>query len=323
MITTPRLRRTAGAVGALVALVSILVATLLTACSPLTTRDEFLIVTSTTQVSDFTRNVVGNTGRVYELLQANQSAHTFDPSARDLLELNRADAFVINGYDLEPWLADAIAASGFHGRLIVASDGVLPVTRNGVTDPHVWTDPANAERMTTTIASGLAGANPADAGDYKSNADLYVQKLTVLDDWIRATFDQVPVEKRLLVTNHDAFTYFVDAYGITLVGSIIPEFDDNAEPSAADIDELVKKIRATGVTAIFAESSISPKLAETVAAETGILVFSGDDSLYSDTLGAPGSGAETYISSTIHNVTQLARAWGVSPLPLPKEIAHV
>lgn len=315
-------RRPALAVGALVALIGALTTTMLTACSPISPPGEFRVVTSTTQVSDLTRNVVGETGRVYTLLQANQSAHTFDPSARDLLELNRADAFVINGDDLEPWLTDAIAASGFHGQLIVASDGVTPITRNGVTDPHVWTDPANAERMTTTIAKGLTHANPADASVYESNATTYVRKLATLDDWIRATLDQVPPAERLLVTNHDAFTYFVDAYGITLVGSIIPEFDDNAEPSAADIDELVNKIRTAGAKAIFAESSISPKLAKTVATETGILVFSGPDSLYSDTLGAPGSGAETYISSTIHNVTQLARSWGVTPVPLPKEIAN-
>jgi ABC-type Zn uptake system ZnuABC Zn-binding protein ZnuA len=306
---------------ATLAIVAALASSALTACSSIESDDELLVVTTTTQVSDFSRNVLGDAGQVYPLLQANQTAHSFDPSARDLLELNKADALVINGHDLEPWVDDAVIASGFDGLIIVASDGIEPLTRDGVIDPHVWTSPLNAITMTQNIASGLATLSPADSEVFSANADEYELKLGALDAWIRETVDEVPEEARLLVTNHDAFTYFVDEFGITLVGSIIPEFDDNAEPSAADIDALIEKIRATGATAIFAESSIPSKLAETVATETGIAIYAGEDSLYSDTLGAPGSGAETYISSTVHNVTRLADSWGVTPPPIPELIA--
>lgn len=298
-----------------------LVTSSLVACAPLDSPD-FRVVTTTTQVTDFTKQIVGDTGSVYALLQANQSAHSFDPSARDLLELSGADALVINGEQLEPWVDDAIAASGFTGSVIVASEPVSVQTRDGIVDPHVWTDPANAVQMTQHIAAALSELNPDRRETYESSAARYEQKLTVLDGWIRGTLDQVPAERRLLVTNHDAFTYFVSAYGITLVGSIIPEFDDNAEPSAADIDALIEKIAQTGVRAIFAESSIAPKLAQTVAAEAGIQVYAGDNSLYSDTLGARGSGADTYISATIHNVSLLAQAWGVTPLPVPAELQN-
>jgi zinc/manganese transport system substrate-binding protein/manganese/iron transport system substrate-binding protein len=293
----------------------------LAGCST-TDLSAFRVVTTTTQVSDFTQHVLGESGLAYPLLQANQSAHTFDPSARDLLELRGADALVVNGQGLEPWAADAIAAAGFVGTIIVASDPVDPETRDGVIDPHVWTDPANAAKMTQFISQRLGTLNPKDADVYTRNANAYELQLEILDGWILETFDLVPAEERLLVTNHDAFTYFVSAYDITLVGSIIPEFDDNAEPSAADIDALIAKISQTGVRAIFAESSISPKLAETIAAEAGIRVFAGDDSLYSDTLGAPGSGSESYISATIHNVKLLAQSWGVVVPPVPKEIAN-
>jgi len=304
------------------AIIAVLMATSLGGCVTQENSD-FRIVTTTTQVTDFTKQVVGDSADVFALLQANQSAHTFDPSARDLLELSMADALVINGENLEPWLDDAISASGFSGSLIVASEHVPPQFRDGVIDPHVWTNPVNAAMMTDDIATGLAAINPAREKTYARNAATYDRQLHALDDWIRATLNQVPIEKRLLVTNHDAFTYFVTAYNITLVGSIIPEFDDNAEPSAADIDALVAKIRQTNVRAVFAESSISPKLAHTVANEAGIRVFAGDDSLYSDTLGPSGSGAENYISATIHNVSLLAFAWGVQPLPLPQELTHV
>ncbi len=303
-------------------LVAGLVAASLVACAPIESA-EFRVVTTTTQITDFTEQVVGESGSVYALLQANQSAHSFDPSARDLLELSRADALVMNGEHLEPWVDDAIAASGFTGSVIVASDPVSVQSRDGVVDPHVWTDPKNASKMTQFIADSLSQLNPDRSDAYRRNAAKYEQQLSLLDDWIRGTLDQVPAERRLLVTNHDAFTYFVSAYDITLVGSIIPEFDDNAEPSAADIDALIEKIAQTGVRAIFAESSIAPKLAQTVAAEAGIQVFAGENSLYSDTLGARGSGADTYISATIHNVSLLAQAWGVAPLPVPKELQNV
>lgn len=318
------------------------VASSLSGCS--SPRDDaFRVVTTTTQITDFARNVVGDAGEVYPLLQANQSAHSFDPSARDLLELSRADVLVINGGDLEPWVDDAVAASNFSGEIIDASVGVS-LLQSGETesqhnqaaeetathdhgnshgDPHIWSSPKNAKQMVTNIADGLAAAQPENAVTYETNAEAYVGKLGVLDEWVFANVEQIAREDRLLVTNHDAFTYFVSEYGITFVGSIIPEFDDNAEPSAADIDSLVEKIRATGVRAIFAESSISPKLAEAVAAQANIQIFAGAESLYADTLGATGSGAETYISATIHNVRLLVQAWGVPLLPVPEEISHV
>lgn len=303
-------------------IVAAIVMASLAGCSMADSTD-FRVVTTTTQVTDFTEQVMGESGSIYPLLQANQSAHTFDPSARDLLELSGADALVINGQDLEPWVEDALAAAGFVGSIIVASEPIAPQTRDGVIDPHVWTDPANAAAMTEFIAQQLGALNPEEADVYARNAAAYEKQLEVLNGWILETLDLVPTAERLLVTNHDAFTYFVSAYDITLVGSIIPEFDDNAEPSAADIDALIAKIAQTGVQAIFAESSISPKLAETIASEAGIRVFAGEESLYSDTLGAPGSGAESYISATIHNVQLLAESWGVVAPPVPKEIASV
>ncbi|MCX6495447.1 MAG: metal ABC transporter substrate-binding protein [Actinobacteria bacterium] len=309
----------------------------------------FRIVTTTTHVTDFTRNIVGDASAVYPLLQANQSAHSFDPSAKDLLELSAADVLVISGAELEPWVDDALTAANFNGEIIDASTGIT-LLQSGETeaehdhaaeeaaaeeapadehdhlhadgDPHIWTSPANAELMVTNITDGLVAADPENASIYTANAESYIGQLAVLDEWVTENIEQVAIAERLLVTNHDAFTYFVSEYGITFVGSIIPEFDDNAEPSAADIDALVEKIRETGVRAIFAESSISSKLAEAVAAQADIEVFAGDESLYSDSLGATGSGAETYISATIHNVRLLDKAWGVEPLPVPEEIAN-
>jgi zinc/manganese transport system substrate-binding protein/manganese/iron transport system substrate-binding protein len=325
-------------VAALVALV--LGAFSLSACSaPANTTDGLNIVATTTQVTEFTTTIVGTEGTVTGLIQPNQSAHSFDPSAKQLLLLSQADAVVMNGADLEPWLQDALDAANFTGEIIDASNGIALLAageseedhaahaedehNHGEGDPHVWTSPANAEVMVTNIAAGLATLPEATEqmrSTFKAHATAYNQQLSVLNEWIVANFAQVPEAERLLVTNHDAFTYFVDAYGITFLGSIIPSFDDNAEPSAAELDALIAHIKESGATAVFSESSISPKLAETIASEAGVKVYSGEDALYSDSLGVAGSSGETYITATVHNVTKLMEAWGYPVLPVPAEL---
>jgi zinc/manganese transport system substrate-binding protein/manganese/iron transport system substrate-binding protein len=119
------------------------------------------------------------------------------------------------------------------------------------------------------------------------------------------------------VANHDALGYFNAAYGITYVGSVIPSFDDNAEPSAAQIDKLVDAIKDSGVKAVFSEASVNPKAAKTIAEEAGVTVYSGEGALYVDSLGPKGSDGETYISSQIHNASAILKSWGVTPSAVP------
>jgi ABC-type Zn uptake system ZnuABC Zn-binding protein ZnuA len=275
------------------------------------------VVATTTQVADFARQIAGSAATVTGLVQANQSAHGFDPSAKNLLELGAADVLVTSGVDLEVWLDDAIAASGFDGTVIDASTGITIIDN----DPHLWTNPANAVLMVQNIAAGFAAAEPEQADTFQANAVNYETQLIALDNWITSNVDQVPEAERLLVTNHDAFAYFYDAYDITFVGSIIPSLDDNAEPSAAELDRLIAAITATGTKAVFSEASLSPKLAQTIAEEAGVAVYSGEDALYSDSLGAPGSAGETFVSATIHNVTVLIDSWGYEVLPLPATVS--
>ncbi|GAA1058016.1 ABC transporter substrate-binding protein [Agromyces luteolus] len=318
--------------------------------------DGVQVVATTTQVADFAREVAGESAEVTGLLEPGQSAHSFDPSAAQLLALGSADALVVNGAGLESWIDDAVAASGFDGVLIDASTGIeLEATDDEhaeghdhdaeATDehedgdheadehaaeehaedehahddgnPHIWTDPVLAERMVANIAAGLGEVPGIDAEAIGANAEDYTARLQALDAWIEENVATVPVEERLLVTNHDAFTYFLHAYDITFVGSVIPSFDDNAEPSAAEIDELVERIAETGVQAVFSEASISPKAAETIADEAGVAVYSGEDALYGDSLGQPGSDGETYLGSQVHNVTLILESWGVEPSPSP------
>ena len=288
---------------------------MLSGCTPVTKAPEGLrVVSTTTQVTDFTTTIVGRAGHVDGLIQANQSAHEFDPSAKALVELANADVLVTNGLGLEPWLAQAIDASGFDGQIIVASAGIEVVDR----DPHVWTSPRNALAMVETITAGLIKASPKSASAFEHNSAIYSQELRLLSAWAATNFAQIPVAERRLVTNHDGLSYFCRQFEITFIGSIIPSFDDNSESSAADIDRLIAAIKRTGTRAVFSETTISPKLAQTIAAEADVAVYSGEDALYADTLGAPGTTGDTYINATIHNVQVLVSAWMGSNLPVSK-----
>lgn len=308
------------------------------ATSPGSAGGDLRVVATTTQVADFTRNIVGDTDgiSVTQLIHSNQSAHSYDPSAADLTALAQADVLVINGVGLEEWLDDAIDASGFHGVTIDADAGIAIQDNAAANDhadhaddaahdhaggnPHIWTDVANVETMTGTISAGLAKASPAHAAAFETHATAYRSRLAELDTWIRTSIDQVPAGQRLLVSNHDAFGYFTAAYGITYVGSIIPSFDDNAEPSAAEIDELVAAIRKTGVKAVFSEASINPKAADTIAKEADVRVYSGGDALYGDSLGPAGTPGDTYIHSQLHNVSLILQSWGVTPATRPADL---
>lgn len=189
-------------------------------------------------------------------------------------------------------------------------------------DPHIWTSVTNAIAMVEAIAAGLGAVDPENAEVFNANASAYIAQLEALDAWIIEAMSTVDPADRLLVTNHEAFGYFVDAYDVTFVGAVIPSFDDNAEVSAADIDALVAAIRTTGAPAVFSETSLSPAAAGTIAAEAGVAVFSGAEGLYGDSLGVAGSSGQTYIGSMIHNVTVLVTAWGGSVPAVPAELSQ-
>lgn len=190
---------------------------------------------------------------------------------------------------------------------------------HGGVNPHIWTSPRNASGMAAEVARGLAAADPDHANEYEQRSTDYAAKLAVLDEWITAQFERIPADERVLVSGHDSLHYYLEDYGIEFAGSIVPSFEDNAEPSAAEIDALVATIKERGAKAVFVESSMSPKLAQTIAKEAGVQVID-TESLYADSLGTEGSGAETYIGATVHNTQLILEAWGATPDPVPTEL---
>lgn len=275
---------------------------------------QLAVVATTTQVADFVRNVAGDRVHLTQLLQPNVDPHDYEASPADVKAIADADVVVVNGVGLEAgWLTPAVESAGFHGTTIDASKGVTIREGNGTDeekagDPHIWHSPANAKIMVAGIARGLAAKDPTDAATFRRNAAAYEAKLDTLDVSIRARISALPAEDRKLVTNHDAFGYYIQRYGLTFVGTILPGFDTQAQLSGKQLNDLVAKIEATGTKAIFSESSLPANAAEALAKEAGVKVEAGEDALYGDTLGPKGSAGATYLSMEEHNTATIVGA---------------
>jgi ABC-type Zn uptake system ZnuABC Zn-binding protein ZnuA len=273
------------------------------------------VVATTTQVADFARNIGGDKVAVTQILKPNVDPHDYEPTPADVTAIGAAKVLVKGGVGLEKWLDETITASGFKGTTADASAGVKIREGNGeeeekAGDPHIWHDPRNAKIMVQNIAKAFTAADPADAASYERNLAEYSAKIDKLDADIQSKIDKVPVGNRKLVTNHDAFGYYIDRYKLEFVGSIIPSFDTSAELSAKDVDDIVAKIKQTGTKAVFSESSLPPKTAEAIARQAGVKVVAGEDALYGDTLGPEGSAGDTYLKMEEHNTDVIVQALG-------------
>ena len=257
------------------------------------------VVATTTQVADLATNVGGDRVQVTSLFKPNVDAHDYEPSPADIDTIARADLVIENGAGLESWLHDTIASSGYDGPVVDTSQGVRLRQVGGATDPHIWQNPRNAMVMAANIERGLASADPPDAGVFQANLAAYTKQLQTLDAEVQRQIDSLANKK--LVTNHDAFGYYIDRYGLQFVGSVIPSFDTSAELSGRDIRDLVAKVRATGVKAIFSETSLPARAAETIGREAGVKVVEGEDALYGDSRGPAGSDGDTYLKMIEHN----------------------
>lgn len=176
---------------------------------------------------------------------------------------------------------------------------------HGLCDPHVWTDPRNVYYWTLYIRDILSGVDRENAPAYTANADAYIN---AIDDLVRQRLESllaaIPPERRVLMTNHDTLGYFAAAYGFEQVGFILPGGSTLAEPSARDLAALIDLIRAEDIPAIFVESTVSPRVAEQLAAETGVEIYT----LYTDSLSGPDGPAFTYLDYLTYNFTTIAAA---------------
>jgi zinc/manganese transport system substrate-binding protein len=271
------------------------------------------VVATTTQIGDWVREVGGTAVSVDQVLQPNTDPHEYEPRPSDIVAAANASLVFANGDDLDQWISEIVDDSGSGAEVVDLGAAVpdrLAGESNGADaskyDPHWWHDPRNAEAAVREIERRLTLADPVHRGEFERNASAYLGRLRRLDRAIARCFDAIPAARRKLVTDHDAFGYFARRYGIEVVGALIPSQTAQAQPSAKDLSELARTIEAEKVTAIFPESSLSPKVAEAIARQTGVSV---DHQLYGDTLGEEGSPGATYLGMEEANASAMARGF--------------
>ncbi len=286
----------------------------LSGCSATSTSPEpgasgkLAVIATTTQIGDLVRSVGGDAVTVHQILKPNVDPHEYEPTPADIASIGTATVVVKNGIGLEPWLDQTLSAAGFTGTTVDASTGITLRHGDEGDDPHIWHNPRNVVTMAATIADAFIKADSGHADQYRAQLKSYQDKLIELDASITAKLATIPPAQRVLVTNHDAFGYYIDHYQLKFIGSIIPSFDTSAELSGTAIEQLVAKIKSTGVKAVFSESSLPPKTAQAIAERAGIKVEAGDDSLFADTLGPAGSSGSTIIDSLTHNTDVIVKA---------------
>jgi ABC-type Zn uptake system ZnuABC Zn-binding protein ZnuA/ABC-type Mn2+/Zn2+ transport system permease subunit len=271
------------------------------------------VVATTTQVADLARNVGGDAVDVHQILQPNTDPHEYEPRPDDVTATADAKLILISGDELDSWMSDVVSESGTDGRVVDLGEG-LPVKLPGEAsgpeaaeyDAHWWHDPVNAEAAVRKIRDAMIAADPSRRATFERNASSYLEKLRALDTGISACLAAVPVAQRKLVTDHDAFNYFANRYGIRVVGAVIPSQTTEAQASAGEVSQLAEEIRSQGVRAIFPESSINPDVVEALAEQTGRI---SDLTLYGDTLGPPGSSGATYLTMEQANADAMTRGF--------------
>ena len=280
---------------------------LLAACggsSPAPNDGRLRVVATTTQVGEAAREVGGDDIALTVLLKPGAEAHDFEITTTVAAAIERSDLILESGAGLETWLEGALRTIGGEDRLRDMSEGVElrapdDAGEAGELDPHYWLTAPNAGRMIENVQAALSAARPDLAGAFADRAAKYLARLEAADVEIRRLMDEIPPGRRGIVTNHDALGYFLAEYGLRFVGSVFPSLDVSAEPNPSQLAALAETIRREGVTAIFSESAVNPKLARAIAAETGARVV--DEPLYTDSLGLPGSGADTLDGMLLHD----------------------
>lgn len=273
--------------------------------------DQPKVVSTSTIIADLTEQIAGDEIDHQGILQPGADPHVYEPVPQDSIALEKADLILYNGYNLEPGLIKLMKAASTSGKKVAVGEVVKPlafqVQGQIQPDPHVWGTAKNAILMVNKIRDELILLSPENQSIFDKNTEKLTQDLTQVDRWIQQQIATIPPNQRKLVTTHDAFQYYANAYGLEVIGTLIG-ISTEEQPSAKTVKDLATSIQKAGVPAIFAETTINPKLITTVADESGVKL--APEQLYSDSIGVRGSEADTYIKMLVKNTKTIVEALG-------------
>jgi zinc/manganese transport system substrate-binding protein/manganese/iron transport system substrate-binding protein len=275
-------------------------------------EERLQVVATNSIIGDVVAQVGGDATALTTLMGPGQDPHSYQPSTGDLTRVARADVIFVNGYRLEEGLLDDLANVAPDVPLVPVSAAIEPLPFGGhegdedegdrAVDPHTWLDPRLVEQWVHNIERALQDLDPARGEIYQANARAYLAQLAELIAYADEQMARLPEDRRKLVTNHDALTYFARRYDLEIIGSVIPSASTLSEPSARHLAQLVQKMEEEGVCTIFTETTVSSQLATAATAELDKCDEVRVLPLYSGALGPAGSEADSYIGMMRTNV---------------------
>ncbi len=273
------------------------------------TEDKPNVVATSTMITDWTAQVGGDEIQLMGILDPGDDPHIYEPVPKDGQVLEEADLIFYNGYNLEPGLIKLINAAGVDAKKFAVGEVVPPsdfdYEGRREPDPHIWGDAENVVKMVNAIRDQLIELSPEDRAEFTENAARLTNELQQLDAWITQQIQTIPANQRQLITTHDAFQYYAQAYGLDIAGTLIG-ISTEEQPSAQTVKSLSNSVKEAGVPAIFAETTINPALIKTVAQESGVKL--APQELYSDSIGASGSEGGTYVEMMVANTRTIVEA---------------
>ena len=281
---------------------------LLMTAGPALAQDKLKVLATFSILGDFVKNVGGDRVEVATLVGPNSDAHVYAPAPADAKKVADAKVVIVNGLGYEGWMSRLAKASGSKAPVVVASKGVKERKApgghgHGGADPHAWQSVANAKVYVANIRDALIAADPAGKAAYEANAAAYLGKLDALDQDVKAAVAAIPADRRKIISTHDAFGYFQQAYGVEFIA---PQgVSTEAEPSARDVARIITQVKKQKIPAVFLENIADPRLMERIAQESGARV---GGKLYSDALTDAKGDAPTYLDMMRHNIKQISAA---------------
>lgn len=279
-------------------------------------QEKIKVLASFSILGDLVREVGGERVEVSTLVGPNADMHGFQPTPAHARAVAAAQLVVINGLGFEGWADRLVKSANYKGARLVASKGVKALSaetdghghnhkhkHSDRYDPHAWQEIANVKIYAANIRDALIGVDPAGKATYERNAAGYLLKLDALETEIRQLFAGLSEKERRVITSHDAFHYFGDAYGIEFLAAQAAGGD--TQPSARDVARLIQQIRKQGVKAVFVENISDPRIVQQIAKETGAKI---GGTLYSDALSEANGPAATYLDMMRHNAKTIAAA---------------
>lgn len=269
-------------------------------------KEKISAVSSITILNDIVKQIGKDKVDAYSICGIGVDPHTYKPKPSDPKKISECDIVFINGFGLEHWIEEMIHNAGGNKRVKIVTEGIQPITDEkgfGDPDPHAWFDVVNIKTYAENIAEALAEADSVNREYYYNNLKEYTIQLDELDKWIKEQIELIPIEKRVLVTSHDAFRYFGKAYGVEVKG--LQGISTEAKAQTEDVKKLIDLIKQRNLNAVFIETSVNPKLLEEISRETGAKI---GGMLYSDSLGDENTYEGTYIGAIKHNVKTIVNA---------------